>query len=130
MDEIYVGSKIKHLREIKGWTQQALADRAGVSRSYLGELERDVSQPTISVLKRIADAFEVPLDMFLEDTKLLPLQALEDYFPEDVREFLRDREGLPYLELAVEAKRLEVSPELLKSIIQAIRADRDKLDKD
>lgn len=129
MDEIYVGSKIKHLREIKGWTQQALADRAGVSRSYLGELERDVSQPTISVLKRIADAFEVPLDMFLEDTKLLPLQALEDYFPEDVREFLRDREGLPYLELAVEAKRLEVSPELLQSIIHAIRADRERLEK-
>lgn len=130
MEEIYVGSRIKHLRELKGWTQQVLADRTGVSRSYLGELERDVSQPTVTVLKRIADAFGVPLDMFLEDTKLLPLQALEDYYPDDVRDFLRDREGLPYLELAVEAKRLEVSPELLKSIIQAIRADRAKLEKE
>lgn len=129
MADNIIAQRIKHLRELKGWTQQELADRSGISRSYLGELERDVSQPTAVVLKRVADAFQVPIDIFFEDTRILPLQSLDHLFPEDVKEFLRDRAGLPYLEVAIEARNLDVSPAILRQIIHAIREDKRNSEK-
>ena len=39
--------RIKHLRELKEWTQAELAEKAGGSRSYISELERGTREPTV-----------------------------------------------------------------------------------
>lgn len=76
--------RIKHLRELKEWTQAELAEKAGGSRSYISELERGTREPTVGVLKGIADAFQVPIDMFFDDNTFLPLAELGELLPRDV----------------------------------------------
>lgn len=57
----HVGRNIRKLRLQKGFTQDAFADRAGLNRSHMGEIERGESNLTIQTLKIIADALKVKI---------------------------------------------------------------------
>lgn len=62
-----LGSKINKLRTERGLSLEGLATAAGVSKSYLWEVEnRDVS-PTAEKLKAIATALEVEVAFLLDD---------------------------------------------------------------
>ncbi len=121
--------RIKYLRELKNWTQAVLAEKAGVSRSYISELERGTREPTVGILKSIADAFQVPIDIFFNDTTFLPIAELADMLPEDIREFINDQEGLPYIKLAKRAKEWQISPEILEDLIETLRRAKDDANK-
>ncbi|WP_310540942.1 helix-turn-helix transcriptional regulator [Phenylobacterium sp.] len=56
-----VGLNIKRLRELQGISQEELADRAGVHRTYVSGVERAVRNPTITVLAKIAAGLGVQL---------------------------------------------------------------------
>ena len=114
------GAKIKYLRELKNWNQTELAERSGISRSYLSQLESGLKDPTASLLEKLSDALQAPVNMFFDDTNLLPILSLADLFPEHIREFLRSQEGLPYLELAVKARDFQVTPEELATLIDVL----------
>jgi transcriptional regulator with XRE-family HTH domain len=59
-DQTAFGRWLRAAREERGITQQALADRAGLSRSYLSDLERGRGvRPTIPTLDRLATALGV-----------------------------------------------------------------------
>lgn len=60
-----VGLAMKRLREEKGWSQEELADRAGLHRTYVSGVERGVRNPTLTVLGKLAAAFEMSLSEFL-----------------------------------------------------------------
>ena len=49
------------LRRERGWSQEELADRTGLHRTYVSGVERGVRNPTLLVLDRIAAAFEVSI---------------------------------------------------------------------
>jgi transcriptional regulator with XRE-family HTH domain len=51
--------RTRKLREARGWTQEELAHRVGVSARYVGEIERHHASPTVRVLGHIAAAFEI-----------------------------------------------------------------------
>jgi transcriptional regulator with XRE-family HTH domain len=53
--------RIKALREKRGLSQQALADKAGLSRTYLARLETARQDPTLSTLEKLAKALKVKL---------------------------------------------------------------------
>ncbi len=58
---------LRTLREEKGWTQEELAEKASVERSYLTKLETgDKVNPSLAVLKRLAKALRVPVTELLE----------------------------------------------------------------
>lgn len=121
--------RIKYLRELKNWTQAVLAEKAGVSRSYISELERGTREPTVGILKSIAEAFQVPIDIFFNDTTFLPIAELADMLPEDIREFINDQEGLPYIKLAKRAKEWQISPEILEDLIETLRRAKNDANK-
>jgi transcriptional regulator with XRE-family HTH domain len=50
---------IKKARTAKGWSQEELADRAEIHRTYVSGLERGVRNPTITVLAKVAKALTV-----------------------------------------------------------------------
>lgn len=50
---------MRAIRREKGWSQEELADRAGVHRTYISGVERLVRNPTITVVERIAKALGV-----------------------------------------------------------------------
>ena len=52
---------LRDLREGAGLSQEALAYRSGLDRSYISLLERNQRQPTINTLLAIATAFDLSL---------------------------------------------------------------------
>lgn len=55
------GETLKRSRLQRGWTQQALADRAGVARNTIARLETGNRRPSFPMLERLARAFRVSL---------------------------------------------------------------------
>lgn len=51
-----LAANMKRLRKERGWSQEALADEAGLDRTYISGIERVVKNPTITVVERIATA--------------------------------------------------------------------------
>jgi ribosome-binding protein aMBF1 (putative translation factor) len=54
-----LGRRIRQLRNVKGWSQEYLADEAGMHRTYLWGIEQGVRNPSIRHLSQIADALGV-----------------------------------------------------------------------
>lgn len=71
-----VSQKIKSIRQAKRLDQKTLAQRAGLTRSYISLLETGRKTAAISTLSRIADALGVALGEFFEDTDNLPTPSL------------------------------------------------------
>lgn len=55
------GESIRRLRTAAGLTQEELADRSGIDRSYIGGVERGERNPTLVVIKKIAIGLNIPL---------------------------------------------------------------------
>ena len=63
--EIKLGNRLSHLRKRKKMTLDELALKSGVSKSILSQIERDMSNPTVSTISRISQALEENLsDLF------------------------------------------------------------------
>lgn len=54
-----VGHNIKTVREAQGLSQEELAHRADMHRTYVSGVERGIRNPTITVLDRLAKALKV-----------------------------------------------------------------------
>ena len=52
---------VKRLRKARGWSQEALADEAGLDRTYISGIERVVKNPTVTVVERISTALSCKL---------------------------------------------------------------------
>ena len=57
---------MKRLRKERGWSQEALADEAGLDRTYISGIERIVKNPTVTVIERIASALGCRLGNLLD----------------------------------------------------------------
>lgn len=55
------GQRIKELRKQRNVTQEELAFRIGVDRSYMGFIERGERNPTLDKIRKIASALKLPL---------------------------------------------------------------------
>lgn len=53
-----LGRTISKLRQDLRLSQEALADRAGIHRTYVSQLERGIKSPTLAVLIKIARALD------------------------------------------------------------------------
>lgn len=75
-----IGQRIRRLREQKGWSLTTLAARAGVSRSYLHQIEQGTSAPTQAKIQRLAEALgALPSELLGEKT--------HDDIPASLRKF-------------------------------------------
>ncbi len=66
MEEIQqiVGRNVRQARKAAGMSQEALADTAGIDRTYVSGVERGVRNPTVTILDRLAKALGVtPADL-------------------------------------------------------------------
>jgi transcriptional regulator with XRE-family HTH domain len=53
-----LGRAVRYLREQKGLSQEELAARCRMHRTYIGGIERGERNPTVSVIYRLAEALE------------------------------------------------------------------------
>jgi putative transcriptional regulator len=61
-----VQNRLRELREARGWTQAALADRLDVSRQTVNALETGRYDPSLPLAFRIARLFGEPIEAIFE----------------------------------------------------------------
>lgn len=59
------GLAVRHFREHHGWSQELLAEKADLNRSYLGEVERGRAIPSLATAAKLAAALGIPLSGLL-----------------------------------------------------------------
>ena len=62
MEQIYFGQRIAALRKERGMTQEALAQKLGITNQAVSKWESDQCCPDIMQLPALADIFEISLD--------------------------------------------------------------------
>ena len=56
-----LGARVQQLRQDQGLSQEELAGRADIHRTYVSGVERGVRNPTVTVLEKIANGLGVTL---------------------------------------------------------------------
>jgi len=54
------GSTVRRMRSAAGWTQEDLAERAGLTATYVGQVERGAKVPSLTVVLKLARGLGVP----------------------------------------------------------------------
>ena len=58
-----IAKRLKELRKRAGWSQQKLAEKAGLSYNTITKIEQGAAtKPTIQTMIKIADAFKISID--------------------------------------------------------------------
>lgn len=95
-----IGNNISKIRKSKGLTLTELAERAGIAKSYLSNIERNVNQnPTINVAEKIAAVLEVDLNELIhfESKVVESKQQLDKEWVEFIKELKKsgaDKENI------------------------------------
>ncbi|WP_050616495.1 helix-turn-helix domain-containing protein [Bacillus testis] len=97
-----IGDRVKKIRVEKKMSMSELAEKAGVAKSYLSSLERNLqNNPSVQFLEKITKVLGVPVDSLLYDEQ-------------------KDEEPLDHewLEIVEEAMKSGVSKEEFRSFIE------------
>jgi len=58
--------RLKELRKKAGWSQQKLAEKAGLSYNVITKIEQGAAKnPNIQTMIKLADAFQISIDELL-----------------------------------------------------------------
>jgi transcriptional regulator with XRE-family HTH domain len=67
------GGMVKSLREERGFTQEQLAERSGMTEKHLGEIERGVTEASITAIAGLAKGLQVGVsDLVPEAPRVTP----------------------------------------------------------
>ena len=72
-----IGLRVVALRKMRGWSQQEMANRAGLQRTHVGRIETGRYAVTLETLQAIAEAIGMTVDIIdpaLQD--LAPLKVM------------------------------------------------------
>ncbi|MEM7047980.1 MAG: XRE family transcriptional regulator [Pseudomonadota bacterium] len=84
-----IGAEILRLRQSRGFTLDDLAERSGVSKSLLSQIERDLANPTLATIWRISDALHRRMeDLF--SAQVLPIQVMTS---EEIPQIIDEKNG-------------------------------------
>lgn len=87
----FLNNNIKYLRNIKGFSQQGLADKVGIDRSTISRIENNEIETTIDNAIKIADAFGVTLyDLVGRDLRLKDKNPIKENH-EKYKKILKDK---------------------------------------
>ncbi|MBU8909541.1 helix-turn-helix domain-containing protein, partial [Desertibacillus haloalkaliphilus] len=82
-----IGERVKKYRLEKGYSLSELAEKAGVAKSYLSSIERNIqSNPSIQFLEKISSVLGVTVEHLLNEESKNKNTKLDDAWIELVRE--------------------------------------------
>jgi putative transcriptional regulator len=61
-----ITNRVKELRMVSGWTQEQLAQAAGVSRQSINSIERNRYVPSLELALTFARIFAIPTDQIFQ----------------------------------------------------------------
>lgn len=109
-----IHKKLKYYRELRGWTQDALADLAGIKRGTYAKYETGPNRPDYETLVVFAKLFGVTTDTLLDKTMPVPEEVNEE---------------IEYIEMAKGYKSLGITKEEMKSLCDALLQIKRKEEK-
>ena len=59
------GKNLRHLRKLRGWTQEEFANKLKIKRSLIGAYEEERAEPRLEVMEVICNIFKLSLEDFL-----------------------------------------------------------------
>ena len=86
MDYKKLGERIRKERLSLGITQEVLSEKAGISVSFFGQVERGERKPSLETVINIANALQVTVDFLLTDSYQTAPGSLVDQLAYLVRE--------------------------------------------
>ncbi|MEL7624512.1 MAG: XRE family transcriptional regulator [Clostridiales bacterium] len=63
-----IGARIRSLRENRSMTLREVSEKTGLSIGFLSQIERNIADASIASLKNIAEAFDLKISYFFENT--------------------------------------------------------------
>lgn len=85
-----IGKNIRAIRKQQRLTLSELAERAGIAKSYLSNIERNINQnPSIQVLEKIADVLKVDIHALI-DTETETETEKEEKPEEEWMDFIKE----------------------------------------
>ncbi len=105
-----IGEKIRKIRILKGYSQEYVSDRLGISQPAYLQIEKNKTKVTIETLNRLASIFEIEIIDLLgfDEKKSFITSNLKDNF-ENERELYREqinslKEEILYLQRKLDQK--------------------------
>ena len=62
-----IGARIRQIRKAKGWSQNHLAKKCGISMSFLGHIERGTRIMSVETLNGICEALDASADELMQE---------------------------------------------------------------
>ena len=84
-----IGDKLRRLRLQRGLTQEELADRCELSKSFISLLERDLTSPSLDTLSDLLETLGTDLPTFFREKDEKLVFTSEDIFVKEDPEGLR-----------------------------------------
>lgn len=112
---ITIGDKVKKLREIKGYKQEYMAERLGISQQSYSKLESERADIPYSRIEQLAEIFQIrPEDLVAFDSQYIfnnygsPNQGIAYFnFPEQMKQLYED--NIKLLENKVKYQETEIA---------------------
>jgi transcriptional regulator with XRE-family HTH domain len=95
---LQIGNRIKAIRKERGITQTGLALKAGISRTYLADIEGNRYAPSLKILGVIAEALNLKVSELIEDEEMELSES--------------------YIKVMQSAKKTGIKPERLAALIE------------
>lgn len=89
-----LGSKLKNIRKnIKGYTLQEVFEGTEISVSFLSDMERGKTKPSLETLQKLANFYQVNLSDLLDEDQGNKLEQ-KDLYPPGLRELMQEDANL------------------------------------
>ena len=94
------GKRLKQFRSNTKTSQEELANKIGIHANHLSRYERDITSPSIEVVKKMAEALEISIDVLvfgnqsiednLQDSELINLFKRVENFDNNNKQTIKD----------------------------------------
>lgn len=127
-----IGLKIKELRKAHNMTYAEFGHKTGVSGSYISQIEKNKRKPSLEILSRIVDAFDISLAEILNETEEefnigKELRNLRESKGLTIHE-VYEKSGVSFFKLGqVENGTENLTPEEIEQVATALNIKKDQL---
>jgi transcriptional regulator with XRE-family HTH domain len=123
---IFLGSKLRNLREAMGWSTFDVERKTGLRQSIISGLENGhTKNPRPDTVRKLCEGLKVNDEFFYLEDATLPTDLLPD-MPDETKRFIMSGDNIPYIVISERAKREGIPPQVLQQMLDLLICNRNK----